>query len=400
MIRFLILSLLLLMSASVSAAPKVKAKPQVKALYRAGAQAYEQGKFEAAIEAFETAYGIQPLPQLLFSAAAAHRRQYAADGGVQHLHTALANYRKYLAEVKTGGRRVDAAKAIETLQSKVREDDEPTDGEKKAKATRLMVTTTSKTATLALDDKAAVAMPFVEQVEPGPHVLLIKAPGYRDVRREVVAVEGAVVAIEVPLAELPAQLMVNSSRGGDLLVDGSAHGSLPLPSPIKLPAGARNVVVLSRGSEAFVQAVTLERGKTFSLDVVTTTTKQRTTSYAVMGTSVAGFIAGGVLGGLAHKQQSTAQGILDARTAGSQRTEADRLDYNAAIAARDDLRTSATVALGSAAAVGVAGFLLYLLDVPTAPRLTPAANATNDTPKPQEDRTEIELSYSGVTLRF
>lgn len=400
MIRLLLLTLLLLMSASVSAAPKVKAKPEVKALYRAGAQAYEQGKFEAAIEAFETAYGLQPLPQLLFSAAAAHRRQYAADGGVEHLHTALANYRHYLKTVKTGGRRVDAAKAIETLQSKVSEDDEPTDREKKAKATRLMVTTTSRAATLAFDDKPAVAMPFVEQVEPGPHVLHIKAPGYRDVRREVVAMEGAVVAIEVPLVELPAQLMVTSSRGGDLLVDGSAHGTLPLASPIKLPAGARNVVVLSRGSEAFVQAVTLERGKTFSLDVMTPTTKQRTTSYAVMGTSVAGLIAGGILGGLASKRQSTAQGILDARTAGSQRTEADRLDYNAAIAARDDLRMGATVALGSAAAVGVAGVLLYLLDVPTAPRLTPAANMTDDTPTSQEDRTEIELSYNGVTLRF
>ena len=88
----------------------------------------------------------------------------------------------------------------------------------------------------------------------------------------------------------------------------------------------------------------LKRGQEKTIDIETTNTKQRTASYGVMGFGVAGLAAGATLGGLAFAQQSDAKAIQDGRAAGLMRTEQDRVAYTDAIAARDTLRTGATVA--------------------------------------------------------
>lgn len=70
-----------LVSASVLTAAPASADDveQAKTLFNAGAQAFNVGKFSAAIQAFDAAYALAPRPAILFSLAQAQRRQYFVD---------------------------------------------------------------------------------------------------------------------------------------------------------------------------------------------------------------------------------------------------------------------------------------------------------------------------------
>ena len=370
---------------------------RLRALFNAGAQAYKQGKFLAAVQAFEEAYRVAPRPQLLFSAAQALRRQHAVDGKPEHLHKAVEYYRKYLDVVPEGGRRLDAAKAIEEILPLLPAEggETPRTPTRSVKAaTRLMITTPIDDARVALDGGKPRAMPFIEEVKPGPHAVVVSAPGYRAVRRQVIAFEGAVMAIEVELVARPARLSIAGAGGAELLVDGESHGELPLAAPLELAAGRHVVTVLARGHEPFTQEIELKRGQARELDVSLRRTRLRAASYVVIATGAAGFVAAGVLGGAAIAREIQAKNIDEARTNGERRTEADRVAYNQALAARNDLRVAAGVTAGASLLIGGAGVALFLLDDPAPPALRlPDREAEPD------DEGTLELSFgSGDSL--
>jgi tetratricopeptide (TPR) repeat protein len=61
-----------------------------------GERNFQLGKFDAAIEAYERAFGLDPQPAFLFNIALSHRRQYEIDGRIDHLARARELYRNYL----------------------------------------------------------------------------------------------------------------------------------------------------------------------------------------------------------------------------------------------------------------------------------------------------------------
>ena len=116
--KHLWLVLLVALVSLVGLAP-ARAQPreaEARVLFRAGARAYDAGKFDVAVQAFEQAYELSPKPALRFSTAQALRRQYALTPNPALLQKALTYYKQYIAEVKEGARVRDAAEGIGEIQ--------------------------------------------------------------------------------------------------------------------------------------------------------------------------------------------------------------------------------------------------------------------------------------------
>ena len=106
------IALVLVIATGAALADEVKAKQ----FFAAGAKAYAAQDFKNAAVYFEDAYAALPMPEIAFSAAQAHRRQYRVDDDPDHVHRAIELYRAYLAKVKTGGRVGDAADNLAEME--------------------------------------------------------------------------------------------------------------------------------------------------------------------------------------------------------------------------------------------------------------------------------------------
>ena len=350
---------------------------QAKTYFNAGAQAFEAGSFNAAIQAFEQAYRLAPKPAILFSVAQAHRRQYYLDRRPDHLREALRLYRDYITKVEQGGRRADAAAALAELEPIAgRLDPAPAAPAGEVKApTRLMVSSQTRGARVTLDGAAPSDAPLIGDVKPGKHTVRIEATGFFSEEREVLAADGSLVAVDIPLRERPARVSVNAASGAQVSVDGRPAGSAPLSAPIELPSGRHLVTVVRNGSRAYSVEVDLARGEERRLDVRLETTGQRYASYALMSIGAGGLVVGGVLTGLALGAQRSAREIDDARASGNI-TGQQLDDYNRSLDQRETWRRAAGIAFGAGAVVAATGLVLFAFDQP---KLAPAL-ARDDKP--------------------
>lgn len=357
---------------------------QSKTLFNAGAQAFAAGQFTAAIQAFEESYRLTPKPAILFSMAQAERRQYFIDKRPEWLRRAITHYRTYLEQVDKGGRRADAAQALAELEPLAAR----LEGQPSAPATaappaetRLMVSTPTKGAEVWVDGQRAAELPLIDVVKPGKHALRVTAPGFFDETREVVAVQGGLVAVDVALRERPATLTIVAPRGAEVSVDGRPQGATPI-APLDLAPGLHTVTLTLNGHHAHTEEVDLSRGEARELRTGLRKTGQRKASYAVIAAGAGGLVTGGVLTYLALGRQRQAEDTLASLE--TRNVEAHKLDaYDKDRAARDRYRTGAFVAYGAGAAVLTVGALMYAIDQPsvTAPRERPRPGTPVEGPK-------------------
>jgi hypothetical protein len=364
---------------------------QAKALFNAGAQAYEAGQYPAAIQALTEAYRLAPRPGILFSMAQAHRKQYYVDKQPGHLREAVKLYREYVAKVEQGGRRGDAVQALaelDPLYEKLGGDAgaAPAPPPDRKPATRISVSAQAKDATVLLDGHAVEAGIF-HDVKPGKHTVRVTAPGYFPEEREVPTAEGGIVAVDVPMREQPGLLTVTALEGADIAIDGRSAATTPLSRPIELTPGSHFVAVTKRGYRAFAQDIDLGRGEAKTLPVRLDVTGQRVASYALLGLAAAGIAAGGALTGVAIYVQSQAQALDTHRTTKGGLSTDDLARYQSDVGTRNDLRTAAGVAFAGGAAVGLTAVFLAVFDQPVVSatarrddRSKPAAPAPRERP--------------------
>jgi tetratricopeptide (TPR) repeat protein len=74
---------------------------EAAALFREGSMFYELGQYEEAIDKFEAAWKLAPVPQLLFNLGQAHRRWYEVDPDIDHLRQAKTFFVNYDKRMKT-----------------------------------------------------------------------------------------------------------------------------------------------------------------------------------------------------------------------------------------------------------------------------------------------------------
>jgi tetratricopeptide (TPR) repeat protein len=110
-------------AAACFAAVRAQAAPAenaaAKAAFVEGERDFQLGKFDAAIDAYERAFGLDPQPAFLFNIALAHRRQYEIDGQIEHLARARELYRNYLKLEPHSNNRAGVEKLIAELTAKI-----------------------------------------------------------------------------------------------------------------------------------------------------------------------------------------------------------------------------------------------------------------------------------------
>lgn len=364
--------------------------------FAAGATAYSAGDFQAAIQAFEAAYAITPLPAIAFSLAQAERRQYLVTHEPAYLQRALVLFREYLSKVGSGGRRTDATDALAQLELLAlahsrAPGDEGVVALPSALKTRLLVRCQTPAAAIRVDGAAPAPSPVILEVTPGSHRIEVEARGFFPVAQDTVAVEGELIPVEVKLRERPALLLVDEAEGATLYIDGVSMGSQR--KRLQLTGGAHRVVFAKKGHLLQSVALQIEPGETRHVSVALRTTDQRVAAVSLFAAGGATLAGGLLLSAMALHQESTAHAI-DRKRQATSITPGERRRYEDALDERDRLRMAAIVGLAGAAAALVAGVLLYQLDDP-APEHSDAAAGRRLELAPGSDGMGLSVSLFG-----
>lgn len=360
---------------------------RARGYFQAGAQAYAVGEFETAIQAFEQAYQLVPRPAVLFSIAQAERKQYFLDHKQAHLLRAIDFYRRYLADEPQALRKADAVQALSELEPLVATSVQP--GPEKAEIppppsavlpTRLMITSQTPGARISLDGAGEIPPPLIREIEPGEHTVQVVAAGHVTSARRVTAVKGALVTLDIALAEQMARLEVVARDGAQLSIDGRVQGLCPFPKPLELPAGSHLITVTKAGYIGVSREQVLTAGETTVFTAPMPRTWQQTTGLIMFGAAASALTTGIFFAVIAREQNGSAQSFLDAR--GHQTLSSTDLEqYESLRQDRNRLQAIAWASGGIAAALATAGTLMIVLDqgsVRTTDTGTKAARPTFD----------------------
>jgi hypothetical protein len=366
---------------------------RAKELFNAGAHAYSLGAFAAAARAFEDAYAEDPQPAILFSLSQARRRQFVVEPRRAIAAQALAGFEQYLRLVPQGGRRADAAVAVEELRVTLASlpadaDGQPQPGSASTTTASLIVSSPTPGALLSLDGQETFPLPYVGEVTPGRHVVSVDSPGFFPSKREVLLPKGGLATLDVPLVERPATVAVDARPGTQVLIDGRPSGVTPLTAPLEVPAGRHIVTLLQRGRDSIAEEVDTERGEATRVSTQQPLSARRLTAYGFLGAGAAGVLTGTAFAFVAVAKKGTADDLLQKRDTVAL-TPSERRDYTDARDARDRFRTASALTIASSAAVLAVGGFLYFFEEPTAGgvpvRFSPSKRATDPAAKSPSD---------------
>lgn len=361
-LRIALAALVTTFMVETSAQPSLE---QARIFFDAGVQAYTAGRYKDAVESFQEAYTLSGKPQAVFSLAQAERRLYIVTQDTQYLRAAIDHLRKYLEVVKEGGRRGDAAEALEQLEliaAREIKPAEPTETAPVVVQGKILISTTAPGAAISVDGGKGSESPFIDVVKPGKHLVRVVAPGYISEEREIVAIENSLVPLEVTLREEPSFLAIAAKADAIITIDGRSYGEAPLDKRIELHRGTHVVTASLSGHYPYRETVRLEPGQTTSMKISLTRTRQRYVSYALTGAGAASLVAAGIFGGVALQNESTAE-ELQATRGLRNLTHAELDEYNSAVLARDQFRSFSLIGMAGAGILGVAGAITYIYDL-------------------------------------
>jgi hypothetical protein len=337
-------------------------------LYRAGVQAFDEGRLDVAESSFEAAYRLAPRPALLFDLAQTHRRRFVLTADPQLLARAVDEYRRYVAEAPTGSNRGFAESMLAELTpllARLRPElvGGPPAPPVPPPRTELMIFAEASGAGASLDGGPRVPLPLIAETRPGAHRARVDAPGYFPTEMSLNAVEARLVTAEARLAPRPARLAIQTQAGALVVVDGKAVGRAPL-APVSLAAGEHALEVTARGHRPFTAPVVLARDSLAHIDATLAPTAQRRAVRWLLGAAGA-LVAGAIGGAAAWGQADAAAGDLDHRRQTTGITLAQLAEYNADRARRDEARVATSVLLSIGGALAITAGGLWLFDSPT-----------------------------------
>lgn len=369
-------------------APPAEAQSSIeraKTNFSAGAQAYAAGDYAGAVQAFESAYTLAPRPPVLFSLAQAERKLYVLDRSPAVLASARAHFRQYVEQVKHGGRVADASQALAELEmlaaTTTSAGPSKAAAESARRVTRVMVVPSVESARVLIDGQPLGA----GEVRPGRHALRVSAEGYFDEVRELSAVEGELLALDIALRERPARLWLVAPADAEVSIDGRPMGVVPLRAHLEVRAGQHVVSLALNGHHAFRRVVDLARGETRSLYVSLAPTFQRGASYGLMAGGLLGLGGGATLLLAAGGRQRDAEQTLAQLDRGQNISAKQLADYQDARDDRDRLRRAGFVGLGVGAGLLSAGLLLFAFDRPAVAAPPPGREAPSTPSSPRRE---------------
>jgi len=362
---------------------------RAKDSFRVGAAAYAAGEYLAAITALDSAYALAPLPAIAFSLAQAERRQYFVDRKPEHLTRSAALFRRYLEQVPTGGRRADAIDALAQLAPLLAAPAPAlTAAPPRAPSTRLLVIAETPGARVWIDDTELVGT-FIREVEPGKHRVVVRAPGFHEARRDVVAVPGELIPVSMALAELPGTLEIAAPLDAEIFVDGAFASLGGARVVLSVSSGTHRVSAVQTGYRTSTQEVELERGGREKLRFELEPTAQRITSNVLLVGGAVALGAGTALAVLAVQSEGAAQGFLDKLQTERNGSPAELVRYQADVQRRNRYRLMAGVNFAASIGLLVTGLFLHELDQAGADELTRGVDLEPD----------IGLDHVGAVLQ-
>ena len=362
---------------------------RAKDSFRVGAAAYAAGEYLAAIAALDSAYALAPLPAIAFSLAQAERRQYFVDRKPEHLTRSAALFRRYLEQVPTGGRRADAIDALAQLAPLLAAPAPAlTAAPPRAPSTRLLVIAETPGARVWIDDAELVGT-FIREVEPGKHRVVVRAPGFHEARRDVVAVPGELIPVSMALAELPGTLEIAAPLDAEIFVDGAFASLGGARVVLSASSGTHRVSAVQTGYRTSTQEVELERGGREKLRFELEPTAQRITSNVLLVGGAVALGAGTALAVLAVQSEGAAQGFLDKLETERNGSPAELVRYQADVQRRNRYRLMAGVNFAASIGLLVTGLFLHELDQAGADELTRGVDLEPD----------IGLDHVGAVLQ-
>jgi PEGA domain len=333
-----------------------------KRLFAAGIQAFDAGRYDVAIKAFETAYARTPSDLLVYDLAQAYNKKYVVEGDRAALDKAIELFRRFLASPFRGRERAQAGEALNHLLLLAARAPEarPAPVEAAPPKTEILIATDADNAEVALDDRPATPAPLLEVVSPGEHHARVTAPGYKPVELRVLAVEGRFVVSDARLVPLPGGLDVAGRKGAALELDGAAVGTLPLTT-LPVEAGSHRIELTLPGFMPWRSQVEVGRGAQVHVRAqLSPTGRRRAVPWLGVAASAVGLaaIASGAVWGVADGEATS---ILRRQEQGPI-SRADVDAYDSARATRDRALIGTAVTLAVGAGLTLTSLGLYLFD--------------------------------------
>jgi hypothetical protein len=353
---------------------------QAKALFDAGAAAYDKHDYVGAIRAFEGAQRAAPRPPIMFSLAQAHRRQFYVDGNADHQKVAIDLFKDYVKQVPSGGRHEDAMRALQELGAFAAQKD----------ATSISLNSSgTPNARVSLDGAPSVAVPLIGPVTPGKHHALISAEGYTSEERDVVAVDGQIVALDVPLKEKPARVTFKTLAGAVVDVDGRPMGETPFTAPLELTPGTHLFAIAKNGHTGFGREIDLARGEQREISAPLPMTTQRVLSETLLVASGVTVVAAATFAAIAATYLGQANAIY---TKGQHQniTEAERTTYYDDRSWRGVWLIASGASFAGAGVLAATGLVLFVFDRPSTPK------AEERKAKPEHKIEPTDLSFAPI----
>jgi tetratricopeptide (TPR) repeat protein len=156
-------------------------------IFEAGKAYYDQGSYDKALEQFEEAYRLQPLPELLYNIGQCHER-------LQDYPAAIEAYSRYLDEKPD-------AEDTQAVEEKIR------NLEQKLESTGILIDVSEDGADIYVDGERVAVSPieFPIRTAPGTHDLEVVKDGFQTVVMKFTVPPGLTHEAQVTLIPLPAE---------------------------------------------------------------------------------------------------------------------------------------------------------------------------------------------------
>lgn len=359
--------------AAAAAEPAHGADARVRDLVYAADDAYRDGRYEEAADAFEEAYRVHPQAALLFNVAKCHEKSWLLRTRDADLRAAVAAYRRYLAAVdrtSPKSRHGEAEVALERLTPAMDKlgasAAPPVEATRSAaRATRLMIGASVVGASVRIDDAPPKPLPFLEPVSAGKHRVRVTCAEYLDEDREVVVAEGELTPIHAEMRPAPGDLTVRAPEGTAIYVDGRFAGRAPLASALRLAAGDHDVALLDGGRVPWGRRVVVGRASSAVIEGEPKRSTYRWASYGLAGLAILAGAGAGYEAGTAIVRDLRVRRFLTRREQGEPLDERDLANYASDVAAHEEAQSRALTFAIVTSVLGLGAAGLYFIDKPT-----------------------------------
>lgn len=213
-----------------------------------GADAFSAGRFEEAATLFQQAFEASPKGNLLYNIGLCYEK---AGNNAQ----AVAFYERFTAAMPGSPKRPAVQQRIAELR-----------GSLQSNMVKVTVETRPEGAVIFVDEKAKGAMgtaPLDFDLLPGEYLVIAELKGHEPATQRVVLKEGASESITltlVPSGQVASVMLLVSEKGANIMVDGKKVGQSPLPEPLRLRAGTREVTVMRPGYAVWKKEIEVKAG--------------------------------------------------------------------------------------------------------------------------------------------